>query len=113
MLPRRYRLTKDRDIQRVFRRGKPVRHGRLVLKYARGSTDEIRFGFSVSKKVAKLATVRNRLKRQLRSLVSELLPFFPVGYDYHIILRPGGERPTREALSADLEYIKRVVRRSS
>ncbi len=50
-----------------------------------------RFGFGISKKVSKKATIRNKLKRRLRELVKMRLPKVKKGIDGAIIVMPGFE----------------------
>ncbi len=69
MLSSRYRLQKKKDIDRVFRKGKSFREDSLVLKTTKNDLGFSRFGFVVSQKVAKKASVRNKIKRRLREAV--------------------------------------------
>jgi len=68
MLPKRRRLTKEREFFSVFQRGKVYHSQPLVLRVLLQGTEETRFGFTVSKKVG-TAVVRNRVKRRLREIV--------------------------------------------
>lgn len=54
-----------------------------------GEISPTRFGISISQKVSKRATVRNRIKRQLRAACRQLLPQLPNGWDLVIVVRPG------------------------
>lgn len=49
--------------------------------------NESRFGISISKKVSKLAVVRNRIKRQIRAALRKLLPLVQPGWSVVIIVR--------------------------
>lgn len=49
----------------------------------------VRFGISISQKVSKRSTVRNRMKRQLRAACRQLLPRLLGGWDLVIVVRPG------------------------
>lgn len=57
----------------------------LVLRVSKNNLDNARFVFVVSKKVALLATDRNRIKRLLRESVRHLP--FPSGFDYMFIAK--------------------------
>ncbi|MFM2429425.1 MAG: hypothetical protein RLZZ511_638 [Cyanobacteriota bacterium] len=48
---------------------------------------ESRFGISISKKVSKLAVVRNRLKRQIKAALRSLLPQIQPGCSVVIVVR--------------------------
>lgn len=72
MLPRRLRLTEKRTFDRIFRRGRTARgrfFGVRFLPAGHGG----RVTFVVTKKVAKLATERNRTKRRARAAFGALI----------------------------------------
>lgn len=48
-----------------------------------------RIGISVSQKVSKKAVVRNRIKRQIRSIFRQLLPQLAPGWQLVVVVRPG------------------------
>jgi ribonuclease P protein component len=87
---RRYRLSRSRDFDAVYRQGRSVSTRFLVLYwFARDDTDgEPRLGLAVPR-AAGGAVARNRVKRQLREIWRGLLPRVPRGYDYVLIARPG------------------------
>lgn len=60
-----YRLRKNRDVERVFRIGKPLFSVFLGCRYVVASEDSLA-AFSVSKKRFPTAVERNRMKRRLR-----------------------------------------------
>ena len=91
MLPQNNRLKKKKDFERVFKKGKGVKEDFLTLKTAKNDLDDSRFGFVVSQKVSKKATVRNKIKRVLRKIMEENLPLIKKGNDVLIITLPGLE----------------------
>lgn len=56
----------------------------------------------VPKKVAKLATKRNRIKRVVRALFSTLLPSLPENVQLVVVVR-------RPELESQLDYLKQVI----
>lgn len=46
-----------------------------------------RFGFIINKRIDKRSTVRNRIKRLIRSCIEEMLPKIKTGYDMLFIIR--------------------------
>lgn len=60
-----FRLRKNCDIERVFRKGKPLFYIFLGCRYIPAEEGYLA-AFSVSKKQFKLAVDRNRMKRRLR-----------------------------------------------
>lgn len=91
MLPKTNRLQKEKDIEKVFKEGKGSKEDFLVLKVIKNNLKNPRFGFIVSKKVSNKATIRNRIKRQLRSLIQENLKSVNPGQDILILALPGLE----------------------
>ncbi|MDP2741078.1 MAG: ribonuclease P protein component [bacterium] len=63
------RLRKKKDFETIFKNGKTFKEGFLILKIIKNNLETNRFGFIISQKVSKKATVRNRIKRKLREVV--------------------------------------------
>lgn len=59
----------------------------FIVKMFRSDEKHPRFGFIVSKTTAKNATSRNRVKRQIRSVVEQHLESMQSGYDILIIVQ--------------------------
>ncbi len=94
-MKRRHRLSRSRDFDAVYRRGRSVSTRYLVLySFPRPDGEEPpdelepRLGLAVSRKVGG-AVARNRLKRQLRSAFDELGAPLRPGYDYVLVARAG------------------------
>jgi ribonuclease P protein component len=88
---KRYRLSRSRDFDTVYRHGRSVSTRFLTLHWFTredNSEQEPRLGVAVPK-AAGSAVVRNRLKRQLREAWRERLDTIPAGHDYVIVVRPG------------------------
>jgi len=102
MLPRKYRLTADKDISKVFKKGRPAGAGAFGIRYAPNGKMVARFAFVVGTKVSKKAVVRNRLKRQLREIVHAEIAAFRPGVDVVIMAR-------KEALDVTFAEMKKTV----
>jgi ribonuclease P protein component len=87
---RRHRLSRSRDFDAVYRRGRSVSTRFLVLYWFARDEDgtEPRLGIAVPKSTGG-AVVRNRTKRQLREAWRALLEQVPRGRDYVLVARPG------------------------
>jgi ribonuclease P protein component len=88
---RRNRLSRSRDFDAVYRRGRSVSTRFLVLYSFPREEDagtESRLGLAVSRQLGN-AVQRNRLKRRLRAAFEELEPELPAGHDFVLIARPG------------------------
>ncbi|MEF8846972.1 MAG: ribonuclease P protein component [Candidatus Paceibacterota bacterium] len=103
MLPKDNRLKKEKDFERVFKKGKSYNQTFLFLKVLkRDNNQESRFGFVVSTKVSKKAVVRNKLKRQLREIIREKLPEIKSDYDAVTVVQPGIETQSFHQLKQNL-----------
>jgi ribonuclease P protein component len=92
---RRHRLSRSRDFDAVYRQGRSVSTRSLTLHwFAREADDDgaPRVGLAIPRAVGS-AVVRNRLKRQLRAVWSELADSAPAGCDYVLVARPGLAEP--------------------
>ena len=90
-MKRRHRLSRSRDFDAVFRKGRSVSTRFLVL-YSFPRPDESaeapRLGLAVSRQVGG-AVERNRVKRRLRAAFEEVAATLPAGHDYVLVARPG------------------------
>jgi ribonuclease P protein component len=102
--PKRGRLSRSAEFERVYRQGKSVGNRYLVLySFPRASAGEAadgaRLGVSVSRKVGG-AVDRNRVKRLLREAFGELADRLPADHDVVVVARPEArELAEREGLS--------------
>ena len=89
-MQRRYRLSRSRDFDAVYRHGRSVSTRYLVLYWFPHQEEggDARLGLAVPKG-AGTAVTRNRIKRRLRETWRSLLEEVPAGRDYVLIVRPG------------------------
>jgi len=83
MLKKKYRLLKETKFDRKDLYTSPF----FVLKLAKNEKSFSRFGFVVSKKIDKRATVRNRIKRQIRVCIEDNFDKIKPGHDMLFILK--------------------------
>lgn len=105
MLPRKYRLTAEKDFNRIFKRGRSVSGKGLGLKVAPNRLEVSRFAFVVSTKVSKKAIVRNRLKRQMREIVHEIVKDLRQGRDVVVMAR-------KESVDMEFGAMKESLRKA-
>jgi ribonuclease P protein component len=92
-LPKANRLKHRRDFQAVYQRGIRRSSSNLVLRALLdpakedNSVSSTRFGISIGLKVSKKAVVRNRIKRQIKGAIRELLPQIDRGWRIAIVVR--------------------------
>jgi ribonuclease P protein component len=82
VLSKKYRLLLNKEFERLRKVGQ-IQAGPLfgVVIAEQDQPRETKFGFVISRKIDKRATVRNRLKRLLCEAVNRLLPEVKSGYD--------------------------------
>ena len=89
-MQRRHRLSRSRDFDTVYRRGRSVSTRYLILYWfsRQGEGEDARLGLAVPKAVG-TAVVRNRIKRQLREIWRAKLDRVSATSDYVLVVRPG------------------------
>ncbi|MEY3297199.1 MAG: Ribonuclease protein component [Cyanobacteriota bacterium] len=106
MLPKFQRLRHSRDFSKVYRLGRKGVSPHFVVRVwdnpveghgenrqsALQRSEVGRVGIVVSQKVSKRAVVRNRLKRQVRAIMAQLLPQLRPRLWVVINLRPTAEQ---------------------
>jgi ribonuclease P protein component len=101
--PKRGRLSRSAEFERVYRQGRSHGNRHLVLyAFPRGEAageDEPRIGLSVSRKVGG-AVDRNKVKRLLREAFAAESQRLPAGHDVVVVARPEArELAEREGLA--------------
>lgn len=88
MLEKGLCLRKNKDFDAVFKEGKSF-YGRLLgIKLRKNNLDHNRYGILLSTKVSKLAVVRNKYKRRIRSIIFNENRVIKQGFDVVIIVFP-------------------------
>jgi ribonuclease P protein component len=99
-MERAQRLRKGTEFDTVYQKGTVTGGPLFVLRHLENGGEVTRWGFAVGKRLSKKATVRNRLKRQMRE-AARLLAVRP-GVDIVVTARPG-------ALEADFAAIESAL----
>lgn len=105
MLPKKNRLKRKKDFQRVFQKGRGIKEGVLVFKWLPNSLKENRFGIIVSQKVSKKAVSRNKIRRRLQAHLRLKLSKFKKNLDGVIIVQPGAKEEKKETILDSLNKI--------
>lgn len=103
-LKRCYSLKRNKEFRYAYRTGKSAGCRSMVLIYAKGRADEVKIGFSVSKKLGN-AVVRNRIKRRLREAVTPLIPNIKTGCKLIIIAKIPIKTEKLPAIESSMRYM--------
>ena len=111
MLPRASRLKRSRDFQAVYKRRQSwaTTHLAFYVRFRspREGADSP-LGFVISKKVAKRAHDRNRLKRRLREICrQDLLPSLPRPLDGLFVARTSASAASFAQIAAEVADLAR------
>ncbi len=119
MLPIENRLRHNKDFSAVYHKGIRKNTSDLALRALRHQqspklpldTDNLepyrptRMGISISKKVSKGAVVRNRIKRQIRAALRQMLPCISRGWDIVIVVKPTAQQCNYDEFLQQLEKL--------
>lgn len=90
-------LKNGYDFNRIIKDNKPFKYKDYIIYIERIKEENYRFGFSVGKRIGNAVT-RNRIKRQLKSIVDE--KYYQNGFNCIIIVGTG-------ILSRDFQEMKK------
>jgi ribonuclease P protein component len=110
MLQRKNRLSAEKDLSRLFRKGRLFHGTVLSARVLRNSGEATRVAFVVSTKVSKRATTRNLVKRRLREAVRASLGELQPGWDIVIIVRPQAADIAGTTVSKVLDEVLRKAK---
>jgi ribonuclease P protein component len=116
--PKRGRLSRSAEFERVYRQGRSVGNRFLVLySFPRSSAGEAadgpRLGVSVSRKVGG-AVERNRVKRLLREAFATVVDRIPADHDVVVVARPEvRELSEREGLEGVQRSLTELVEKAT
>ncbi len=89
MFSQEHRLRHEKDIKALFSRGKSAFGLTMAVKFKPNHLDVNRFAIVIGVKVAKRAVVRNRLRRQIRGILSSYIAEMTSGFDVAILPKKG------------------------
>lgn len=105
MLPKENRLKKEKEFEKVFKGGRTLKGKSVFLRYLTNGTDKTKIGFVVSKKISKLAVIRNKIKRRMRDIVRLKKDTLKQGLSIIIISLPPIKTMAYREIKEDLENL--------
>jgi ribonuclease P protein component len=105
MLAKQQRLTKNKDLEKVFQQGRTYYSKLLGAGVLTNQLQSNRFALIVSAKVSRKAVERNKLKRQIRQAIRELNSQLAKGVDLVIIARPALLQRSYQAIKSGLKKV--------
>lgn len=97
-------LKKNKDFQKVYRRGKSYANKLLVMYVLKNDSDTNRLGISVSKKVGN-SVVRHHVTRLIRESYRLQEEMFNSGLDIVVIARAGANGSTYKEIEKALLHL--------
>ena len=114
MLPKINRIKKKKDFETVFKNSKSFKNNLFVFKITKNNLKLSRFGFVVSQKVSKKATIRNKVKRRLAEIIGDEIKNIKIGTDLVLIALPGIEKKEfseiKEVINGTLLKAKLIIK---
>ncbi|MGQ4645734.1 ribonuclease P protein component [Lyngbya aestuarii] len=122
-LPQANRLRHRRDFQAVYQRGirrsgryltlrglmRPVALGasspKTPLIKTQNNKSSTQIGISISQKVSKKAVIRNRIKRQIRAAIKQLLPRLSPDWQLVVVVKLGAQECDYAQFLRELEQL--------
>lgn len=95
------RLRKRKEFAYIFKNGARVSGNYLVLVLLKSKQNKIKIGFSVSKKVGN-AVNRNKIKRRMRAILTDLIPQMVAKQNYIFIAKSNASEATFDNLKVDI-----------
>jgi ribonuclease P protein component len=103
MLPQANRIKKKKDFETIFKNSKSFRSNFFVFKIKKNDLGLNRFGFVVSQKVSKNATVRNKVKRRLSEAAKIEIGNIKNGTDLVLIALSGIEKKDFSEIKEEID----------
>lgn len=102
-MKKEYRIRKNEDFGKIISKKTSLANQSFIIYYTKNDISHIRVGISVSKKLGN-AVVRNKIKRQVRSLVNETFNFED-NIDFIIIVRNKYLQLSYEENKKEIKYV--------
>lgn len=102
MLPKKLRITNERDFKRVYQKGSFFSVNLFSLNYLPNKMPHTRLGVVITKKVAAKSVERNLLKRRFREAARKIYTEIPSGFDVIIVIKEKAKGVKFEEIEKEL-----------
>jgi len=102
-------LRKKKEIEELFKTGRGKKSGFLLLKFMPRADGETKVAVIVSKKISKLAVVRNRNKRKIRAALQ--MTEFKAGFSYAVIVLQDIGEVSQQEVEKDVAMLMAAKRK--
>lgn len=109
MFPKAARLSRTKDIEKVFKGGQTKRHQLFLIKYLPNSLNQHRVTVVAGLRISKKAVIRNQLKRRLRAILQEQLKTIETKYDLMVICQPSCVNQSFDQLAGALTTVLKLL----
>lgn len=110
MLPSQFRLSKKKDFDMVFKKGRSTALRYFFIRWQKNQLKTSRIGIIVSNKVSKKATIRNTIKRRIREIMWTQVPLLG-SVDIIIVAKQGSVNASYIDIRTDLEKIIDIIKK--
>lgn len=99
------RITKQKDFEKILKKGKGRYTKTLGLKYLKNGLKFNRFAVIVGIKVNKKAVQRNKIKRQIKNILKNQKYRKIINYDIIVLTLPPINQKTFKEIEKDIIYL--------
>ncbi len=99
------RIVKEKEFEKIFKKGKGKYTKNLGFKYLRNNLGFNRFAVVVGVKINKKAVIRNKIKRQIREVLKKQNYKKNIYYDIIILTLPSINLKTFTEIEKDIIYL--------
>lgn len=110
MMAKQSRLVKEKDFQKIFKRGKSSYCKIFSIKILANELGINRYGIIISTKVSKKAVERNKLKRQFREALKAFDKKLINGFDLVLVVFPIALNQEYKFIKSELEKILFILK---
>lgn len=109
MFPKKQRITKKDEFNLIYKKGQSFYLKTLSIRILKNNFKIRRFAVIVSTKISKKAISRNKVKRQIKSILRQEQKKFPLSVDIVVYTKKGVENLTFKELKKIIIYLIKII----